>query len=240
MRSLDDMNGGLEPCPDEGLSLAAKVYTELKRRLNQGELRPGDFIDQAALGEELGMSRAPLRDALLRLEFEGFVSIFPRRGVMVRPLDLSAIRDLYEIIGALEGAAAEQAARRFGPAEAARMEALIVAMDEALDRDDFDAYYAANLAFHDVYLSLSPNAELKRQARVLKERLYDFPRRSAFVKEWELASMVEHRRLAALLAAGDFSGAADWIRRTHWSFEVQERYIRNYYLSSAARGEVAR
>ncbi len=217
----------------KGLSLAEAVYAEFKRRLNSGELLPGEFVDQASLGAELGMSRAPLRDALIRLEIEGFVSIYPRRGVMVRPLDLADIRDLYEILGALEGAAAEHCSDRFSAAHADRMLALLGTMDAALARDDFDAYYTANLAFHDVYLSLSPNGELKRQARISKERLYDFPRRAWFLKDWELSSMEEHRELARRLAAGDFAGAATWVRDVHWSYTVQEAFVRAYYLSAA-------
>ena len=214
---------------EEASSLAASVYNELKRRLNRGDLKPGDFLDQSALGSELGMSRAPLRDALIRLELEGFVTVFPRRGVMVRPLDLPTVRNIYEILGALESAAAEHAEGLFGETESAKMAELIAIMDESLARDDFDSYYAANVAFHDVYISLSPNVELKRQVRILKERLYDFPRRSAFVKEWELASMDEHRELAARFARRDFAAAAAWIREVHWSYAVQERFVRAYY-----------
>jgi len=224
MDSLDEI--------EEGSSLAENVYLELKSRLNRGLLRPGEFIDQRALGKELGMSRAPLRDALIRLELEGFVTVYPRRGVMVSPLDLPAIRDIYEILGALEGAAAVHASARFTAGEADRMDALLEAMDSALARDDFDSYYAANVAFHDVYIALSTNAVLKRQVRILKERLYDFPRRAAFVKEWETASMKEHRELAARFKTGDFAGAATWVRDVHWSFAVQERFIRAYYLAN--------
>lgn len=223
-----------------GASLAETVYLELKRRLNRGELRPGEFIDQAALGAELGLSRAPLRDALIRLELEGFVTVFPRRGVMVRPLDLPTIRGIYEILGALEGAAAEHAGDRFGPKDSERMEVLLAAMDAALAADDFDAYYAANLAFHDVYIALSHNADLKHQVRILKERLYDFPRRSTFVKDWEISSMSEHRELASRFKARDFAGAGTWVRGVHWSYAVQERFIRDYYLGGTAPREGAR
>src|SRR5512137_2447799 len=83
-------------------SLSSIVYEDLKRRLNSGELRPGQFIDLSALGRELGMSRTPLRDAMIRLELEGFVTVYPRRGVMVCSISLSDIRDIYQIIGALE------------------------------------------------------------------------------------------------------------------------------------------
>jgi DNA-binding GntR family transcriptional regulator len=217
-------------------SLSARVYGELKRRLNEGSLRPGQFIDLSALGRELGMSRTPLRDALIRLELEGFVTVYPRRGVMVRALDLSDVRDIYQIIGALEASVAEKSAPRFREEDADRMGGFRAAMVAALEADDFDAYYSANLAFHDVYLGLSDNRDLVGTVRVLKERLYDFPRRAAYVKEWELESSGEHGEIEARLRARDFSGAAAYIRDVHWNYEVQERYIRTYYFAAGASG----
>ena len=217
-------------------TLSSRVYEDLKRRLNEGSLRAGQFIDLSALGRELGMSRTPLRDALIRLELEGFVVIYPRRGVMVRPLDLSDIRDIYQIVGALEGAVALKIGNRFEDEDADRMRSYIDAMRAALDADDFDAYYVANLAFHDVYLDLSDNGDLVRTVRTLKGRLYDFPRRTGYVKEWERASLVEHGEIEARLRARDYAGAASAIRDVHWSYEVQERFIRSYYFATGSQG----
>jgi DNA-binding GntR family transcriptional regulator len=214
-------------------SLSSLVYEDLKRRLNEGSLLPGQFIDLSALGRELGMSRTPLRDALIRLELEGFVTVFPRRGVMVRALDLATIRDIYQIIGALEGAVVEAVDGRFRDSDADRMDELDEAMKKALSEDDFSSFYAANLGFHDVYLDLSDNQELVRTVRVCKERLYDFPRRRSFIKEWELASAEEHTRLAALFRAREFSAAAAFVRDVHWSYGVQELYIRRYYFAAS-------
>ena len=187
-------------------SLSSMVYEELKRRLNSGILRPGQFLDLSALGRELGMSRTPLRDAMIRLELEGFVMVYPRRGVMVRTLDLAGIRDIYQIIGALEASVVERMALRFRVSDADRMDGFREAMSSSLAADDFDAYYSANLAFHDVYLDLSDNEDLVRHVRTLKERLYDFPRRSQYVKEWELDSTAEHAEITARLRSGDFKG----------------------------------
>jgi DNA-binding GntR family transcriptional regulator len=217
-------------------SLSAIVYEDLKRRLNSGLLRPGQFIDLSALGRELGMSRTPLRDAMIRLELEGFVTVYPRRGVMVRTLDLAGIRDIYQIVGALESAVVERMALRFRASDADRMDGYREAMAASLAADDFDAYYAANLSFHDVYLDLSDNEDLVRHVRTLKERLYDFPRRSEYVKEWELDSTAEHAEITARLRAGDFKGSAAYIREVHWNFEVQERYIRTYYFAAGGSG----
>jgi DNA-binding GntR family transcriptional regulator len=216
-------------------SLAETVYEDLKRRLNSGDLRPGQFIDLSALGRELGMSRTPLRDAMIRLELEGFVTVYPRRGVMVFDISLTDIRDIYQIIGALESSVVERLTLRFRGSDADKMDGFRKRMEDNLAADDFDDYYAANLAFHDVYLDLSDNADLVRTVRTLKERLYDFPRRNQYVKEWELDSTAEHAEIVARLRAGDFKAAAAYVKDVHWNFEVQERYIRTYYFASGGQ-----
>lgn len=215
-----------------GAPLSGEVYRLLKERLDRGELRAGSFLDLGALARELGMSKMPLRDAVMRLEAEGFVSVYPRRGVLIRELGPRDIRELYEVIGALEAQAALLSRGRLGRAECVRMAALDKAMRAALKDDDFDGYYRANLSFHTVYIELADNRELSAALKVRKERLYDFPRRSGYVREWELSSVKEHSRIVQLFRAGDFDGASAFIRDVHWSFAVQERFIKAYYLAS--------
>jgi len=105
-------------------TLREQVYTHLKRRLNDGSMKPGAFLDLNALGEDLGLSRTPLRDALLRLEAEGFVTIHARRGVVVNALDIHTIRNSYQLLGSLEAAAIKEAAASFSTDDAKRMLAL--------------------------------------------------------------------------------------------------------------------
>jgi DNA-binding GntR family transcriptional regulator len=214
-------------------SLREEVYEHLRTLMNQGRLRPGGYLDLNALAAEIGISRTPLRDALLRLECEGFVEIHNRRGVRIMELTLDRIRDIYEILGALESTALRSVAERITPAATARMNALNHEMVRALDVSDFARFYDANLAFHDAYLSLSDNAELVGRIHILKQRLYDFPRLKGFVPEWERASIGEHQALVRLLEVGNVGGAADLLRDVHWSFKYQEPYIRRYYAASA-------
>ncbi len=211
--------------------LREQVYDHLRSLLNRGELRPGSFLDLGALAASLGVSRTPLRDALLQLEAEGFVTILPRRGVEVKPLTREDIRHLYEIVGALEGVAVLAAFPSLGPAERSRMRRLNGEMKAALGKADFDLYYEKNLAFHDVFLDRCGNARLVRLVRTLKQRLYDWPRRRGVVKAWETASVGEHAALVRRLEAGDARGAAAHLRDVHWSYAVQERYIERYYFA---------
>jgi len=217
-------------------SLRQQVYDHLRQLLNRGELRPGAFLDLDSLEARLGVSRTPLRDALLQLDAEGFVTILPRRGVQVRPLTRDDVRHLYEMIGALEGAALLAAFPRLGPAEVAALRRLNAEMKKAIEANDFDRYYERNLAFHDVFLDRCGNERLVRLVRTLKERLYDWPRRRGFVKAWERASLREHAAFASLVAAGEARGAADHLRDVHWAYAVQERFVEQYYFAPDVSG----
>lgn len=210
-------------------SLRELVYEHLRQAINSGDLEPGSFIDQKKLAAELGISRQPLRDALIQLELEGFVTVIPRRGVEVRRLTLDDIRHLYEVIGALESFVLTHATARVHERETREMSRLNEAMVEAIEAGDFDTYYDLNLAFHDVFLDSSDNQLLLQTIRICKQRLYDFPRERRFHREWELSSTREHAHIIDLVARSRHAEAADYIREVHWSFDVQSPYIRAYY-----------
>lgn len=214
-------------------SLREEVYEHLRAMLNDGRLRPGNYLDLNGLAEEIGTSRTPLRDALLRLESEGFVDIQNRKGVRITELSLDWIRHIYEILGGLESTALVSVRDRLTAGVIDCMDALNGAMATALDEGSFDRYYDANLAFHDAYLDLSTNEELIRRIHILKQRLYDFPRIEGFVPEWERSSVGEHQALVELLQEGRYVDAADLLRDVHWSYTHQEPFILRYYAAIA-------
>ena len=82
-------------------SLKEQVYEYLREQMRTGDILPGSVIDMEETSKKLGVSKTPLRDALLQLEMEGFVSIIPRRKVVVNVLSIQDIKNYYEIIGAL-------------------------------------------------------------------------------------------------------------------------------------------
>jgi DNA-binding GntR family transcriptional regulator len=218
-------------------SLKEQVYDHLRGEMQRGRLEAGSFLDMDGICGRLGVSKTPLREALLQLEMEDFVTILPRRGVRVNGLSLDEIRNDYEIIGALEAKALRSSFARLKPAEIKLLESLVQGMDKALRAGNFDLYYERNLRFHDVYLEACGNPALIKVVRTIKKRLYDFPRRSRFVKEWEQASIGEHRQLLRLIREGRREEAVRFIEDVHWSFRVQEPFIRKYYAPSPARKE---
>ncbi|MEW5901576.1 MAG: GntR family transcriptional regulator, partial [Acidobacteriota bacterium] len=218
-------------------SLKEHVYDYLRGQLSTGEILPGSEINLEETSRTLGVSRTPLRDALLQLEAEGFVTIYPRRRIVVNTLSRQDIHNFYEIIGSLEGTALLLAFAGIGEPEIRSMEGLIQEMQSAIAADDFDLYYEKNLELHDVYLNLSGNEDLVKIVRTLKKRLYDFPRQRGFVKEWELASIEEHRELLKLIKQKKPAEAAAYVRDVHWSPRVQARYIGKYYKTGPENRE---
>ncbi len=218
-------------------TLREQVYEYLRELMQYGKLKPGDFINMNQLSKELGISKTPLRDALIQLEAEGFVTFFPRRGVMVNLLTLQDIKDYYQIIGALEGAVILAEIEKITDEDIEKMRELNRQMREAIDNDDFDLYYERNLEFHNVYLFLTENQKLLKTVLIYKQRLYDFPRRKGFIKEWEIESIKEHDKIVEFLAKRDAENAAKFVRDVHWSFKTQERFIKRYY-SLEVRGQV--
>ena len=221
-------------------SLREQVYEHLRRAINRGDLTPGAFLDQTQISAELGISKQPLRDALIQLETEGFVRILPRRGVVVSRLTLDDIRHLYEVIGALEGAAVVSVFAEMNDAQFREMRLLNADMVLAIDDGDFDTYYRLNLAFHNVFLGLSDNEALVRTVEVSKQRLYDFPRAKDFVADWELSSIGEHAEFVDHLETGDRRSAADYLRDVHWSFGMQRPFIMRYYFPNQTRESSSR
>lgn len=216
-------------------SLRELVYDSLRNEMARGGLQPGAYLDLNELAARLGVSRTPLREALLNLESQGFVTVLPRRGFRLNELTLADIRHFYEIIGALEASALRGVGLDLTDADFAHMRALDSEMARAVAQRDFDRYYTANLAFHDVYLTRSDNARLVAQVNLLKRRLYDWPRRQTMVQAWEAHSVTEHEEFLSLLELGDIEAAADHLQHVHWSFTVQEPFILAYYFADCAK-----
>ncbi len=209
-------------------SLREQVYEYLRDQIERGKLKPGASINLNAISKELGISKTPLRDALIQLETEGLVNILPRRGVTVRTVALNDIKDAYEIVGALEGAIIATVFDRITEDHIRRMRKINEDMREALLRDDFSSHYQMNINFHDTFLSLSENQSLSRVIMPFKQLLYDFPRRR-FVKEWELRNSDEHDEFIDSIIRKDLDRAVHVMRDVHWSYSAQEEYIRKFY-----------
>jgi len=215
-------------------SLREQVYQYLRARIAGGRILPGAPINLNEISQRLGISKTPLRDAIIQLECEGFVTILPRRGVVVNQLTLADIQNALEIIGALEGAVINAVFDQLSAPHIAILERLNADNIAAIHEMDYDKYYHLNIAFHDVFLNLSHNQDLYRIIMPLKQRLYDFPRRS-YIKEWELINCREHAQFIECIKTGDRRGAVGLWINSHWSFTAHETFIRRFYADAVRK-----
>ena len=210
-------------------TLKEQVYEYLRDKIQSGEIKPGETINLERTSSLLGISRTPLRDALLQLEFEGFVTIKPRKGIIVNSLSFDDIKKIYQIIGALESSCIISVKDKISEKEIKILESLNQKMKRAVEKGDFDTYYKYNLDFHNLFLNLCENEDLKEIVDIKKRRLYDFQRKRGILKDWEENSVKEHQRIIDFIKEGDFVSAANYMRDVHWSYQVQEKFVKKYY-----------
>ncbi len=210
-------------------TLKEQVYEYLRDKIQSGEIKPGETINLERTSSLLGISRTPLRDALLQLEFEGFVTIKPRKGIIVNSLSFDDIKKIYQIIGALESSCIISVKDKIGERETKILESLNQKMKKAVKKGDFDTYYNYNLDFHNLFINLCENEDLKEIVDIKKRRLYDFQRKRGILKDWEENSVKEHQRIIDFIKEGDFVSAANYMRDVHWAYQVQEKFVKKYY-----------
>jgi DNA-binding GntR family transcriptional regulator len=197
------------PTPLPAVSLVDAAYEQIRRRILDNVWPPGHRALEQEVALALGMSRTPVREALVRLQSEGLVEVVPRHGMRVLPVSPADMQEIYEVLTALECMAAELLARRRPSAEElAPLVSATDAMDRALAADDLEAWARADEQFHAQLVALAGNRHLNATVmnhwdRAHRARLFTLRLRPKPVN-----STREHRALVDRLLAGDAEGAA--------------------------------
>jgi DNA-binding GntR family transcriptional regulator len=147
---------------DSGTTAAMQVAADLRRRILQGELVPGQRLKIDDISALCEVSHMPVRVALQELEAEGVLDLYPHRGAVVRPVDARFVRNMLELRAAVEVMLTEHCARLIAKAELAELEALALDFEQAAQRGDPLAVVSANLRFHDAINRVAGNPEALR------------------------------------------------------------------------------
>lgn len=154
------------------------AYREIKAWIQTGRVPPGHAIDEVEAIKQLGMSRTPVREALLKLQSEGYVEIKRHKGIRVLPLSSSDMREIYQVISALETRAVELiVARRPAAEEYSAIDAAIADMQKWLAAGEVDEWGEADEAFHRELMRLSGNKRLYAAGAQMR----DFAKRAHMV-----------------------------------------------------------
>ncbi|MEQ8708646.1 MAG: GntR family transcriptional regulator [Rhodospirillales bacterium] len=189
---------------------AEQAYRELKRRILDNELSPGANLLEQEIAAELGMSRTPAREAMMRLANEGLVEVKPRHGMRVLPISADDMEEIYLILTSLESTAAAVVAKRgLTTDEFAALETAVSEMDNALTRDDLSAWARADERFHQLLLHYCAN----RRLTALVENFWDQAHRVRMVtlklRPRPINSNKDHRQLLEAIAARDSEKARE-------------------------------
>ena len=211
---------------DGGLVLKDRIYEELKRAIiainvyaDAEEYR----LDERQLSEDLGVSRTPIREALCRLEIDGFVRTIPRRGAFVARKSKREILEMITVWSALESMAARLITEHASDEEIATLRAMFATFDETRVRANIDEYSDTNINFHQALLKLSHCNLLKRMTDNLFLHMRSIRMRTISEDDRADRSIIDHMHIIEALEARDT--------------ELAERLVRQHTLDLAAHVE---
>src|SRR5262245_12184965 len=151
--------------------LKEQADERLKRGLLNNDYPPGSFLSERQLAENLGMSKTPVKGALERLEQEGFISVSPQQGIVVRELSVREIADLYEIRAALESYTLRALAGKLTPEQVARVRENLAAYAALRNTGRVADGVELDAAFHMQFAEFLGNSEILRVVTQLREKM---------------------------------------------------------------------
>ena len=202
-------------------SQTGQIVEHIIQQIEQGRLSPGDVLEERLLASAFGVSRTPVREALLQLDAIGILRRKPRGGAVVFKPSLEEFLAILEVHAKLEGHAAALAARRLSVDEAKALEAACVACDVHLASHGDgmpDAYYQCNMEFHRTVASAAHNPVLLELIKTNARKLLAYYRARYRYKGSIAKSADEHRKLAALIVDRDIA-AAEAMMVSHVMFD---------------------
>ena len=176
-------------------SLKDHIYDVLRTAIMEMDIYSEDVdlrLDERQLAEQLGISRTPIREALAKLEQEGFVDIKPRKGVYVKPKTLDEVLEMVVVWAALESMAARLVTQVATDAEIKTLRELGVKHNDDSNRAEIEEYSEANIKFHQRILELSKCSLMENTANNLLQHMHAVRRRAMHEGDRIERSVVDH------------------------------------------------
>lgn len=178
--------------------LREMVFESLREAIILGRLKPGERLMEIQLAEEMGVSRTPVREAIRKLELEGFVVMVPRKGAYVAGVSVKDIADVFEVRSALEGLAAGLASERITDEE---MEELEKAILQISGEEDILTVVKGDSLFHEIIYKASRNQRLTQIITHLQEQINRFRLTSLSVPGRLKIAVGEHKKIVEAITS---------------------------------------
>ena len=147
------------------------AYEEIKRLILDGKLSGDMPISENVLANMLGISRTPVRDALRRLEMDGFVRVIPNQGVVIREVSISEVKEIYDMRIALEEFVVRELADGLSDEDFRNLEAILKKQEEVCEKRDAVAFHEEDRKFHDYLMRAYGNAMITNFIAKLRDRI---------------------------------------------------------------------
>lgn len=200
----------------EDYRLPQRAHHIIRLAIRDLILPPGMTILEREMAEALQMSRTPVREALVRLETEGFVQLIPRRGFSVETIEKEDLKEIYEIVEALDGLAVEIATKKVSNIEVAQLELLIDEQEAALQQKDLKRWAILDDQFHQLIIDCAKNKRLNAVIDSHSDKLYRARLFTITHRPLPLQSIVEHRAIISCMKATN-GIAAQTVMKSHRS-----------------------
>ena len=218
-----------KPSEIKRVRLADQVVERLRDMILSDRLRPGEYVPQDRLAAELGVSRTPLREALVKLQQEGLVRLSGTRGAEVTTLDPPELLELYDLREVLDGLAARLAAEQRTPEDIEEMRSILDNAADSRDQVDVHAWYMANIRFHEAVYRASNSRSLLQLAHYIT-RTSRMAFRLLVVSPQRIApNHHEHVQIFEAILAGDVQAAESAARLHIVTSKEPVRQLSDFY-----------
>ncbi len=197
----------------EATILHQEVTARLRQMIRAGNLVRGQKIDEKRLSDIMGVSRTPIREALRVLHSEGLVDLIPHKGAYVAQPSIDEIRDLFEVMGVLEGTCARLAASRMNKEYLKKLQTLQRKLERHFQNKDHEAYLETNHLLHVLIQESSGNKVLNDILNGLRQKILLYRHRQLHHKDRFEKSMQEHLLIMEAMQKGDPALAEDVMRK---------------------------
>ena len=201
----------------DAISLVDEAYQALKTAIRDNVFPPGHQAAEPEIARQLGMSRTPVHEAIIRLQEEGLVQVLPRRGILICPISADDMREIYDVLIAVEGTAAALLAgqlQELAELAADALEQETTQMEQALGGEKLLDWAAADERFHELLTERCGNRRLARIAATVRDQSHRARLFTLHLRPLPTASAAEHRRITDAIRAGD-AAEAEIAARAH-------------------------
>jgi DNA-binding GntR family transcriptional regulator len=222
-------------------TLSQSIYHSLKEAIINNEFKPGQRIYEKEIAKIYSVSTTPVREALLRLNAEDYISIDSHRKVAVRNISFEELTDIFDVMGDLDALAISQAVDYISPECIQEIEELIIEMENTCTPTYVEKFLELNAAIHSKIWSALPNKVLERTLHFVHGQLlrYNYARYVAYQDpDIMKQSLAEYKEILSALSDGKKKELKKLVK-THWSFLIKHLHVRNKFLTAFKGGETA-